>query len=49
MTQQNFKSHMTFDDVIKIYVTENTSSKLRHKNFPFSNPSLSKILVALLA
>jgi len=30
------------------YVTENTSSKWRNKNFPFSSPSLSKILVALL-
>jgi len=27
-------------------MAENTSSKRRHKNFPFLNPSLSKILVA---
>jgi len=32
----------------KDYVTENTSSKWCHKNFPFSSPSLCKILVALL-
>jgi len=30
------------------YVFENTSSKWRRKNFPFSSPFLSKILIALL-
>jgi len=32
----------------KDYVTENTSSKWSHKNFPILSPSLSKILVAPL-
>jgi len=31
------------------YVTENASSKWRHKIFLFSSPSISKILVVLLA
>jgi len=31
------------------YVTESTISNWHHKNFPFSSPSLSKILVSLLA
>jgi len=32
----------------KDYTTKNTSSKCRHKIFPFSSPSLSKVLVVLL-
>jgi len=32
----------------KDYASENTSSKWRHQSFPFSSPSLSKILVAFL-
>jgi len=32
----------------KEYVTENTSSKWRHNKFPFSSPTLSKILVGIL-
>jgi len=45
---ENFKkSHMTvFWWHHKNYVTENTSSKWRHKKFPFLSPSLSKILAA---
>jgi len=32
----------------KDYATENTSLNWGHKIFPFSSPTLSKILVALL-
>jgi len=32
----------------KDYVTKNTPSLWRHRNFPFLSPSLGKILVALL-
>jgi len=48
---KTLKSHMCrhFYEIINITSPKACHPKLRHKKFPFSNPSLSKILIALLS